>query len=90
MPPVLCWSTTSVADVGVMAVEVEPSHQYLIVFCCCVTDGSRGAVWWMVSHTEAKVCHWIHPHGNSYTDWHSRILSEHVQRLNSGWEHSEQ
>jgi len=31
-------------DVGVMAVEVGPSHQYLIAFCCCMTDGSRGAV----------------------------------------------
>jgi len=24
---------------------VEPSHQYLITFCCHVTDGSRGAAW---------------------------------------------
>jgi len=34
----------SEADVGGMAVEVEPSHRYPIPFCCCVTDGSRGAV----------------------------------------------
>ncbi|MEQ5146204.1 hypothetical protein ABN231_18085 [Proteus mirabilis] len=40
----LCWPTTSEVDVGGMAVEVEPSHQYSITFCCCVTDGSRGAV----------------------------------------------
>jgi len=35
----------SEADVGGMAAEVEPSHQYSATFCCCVTDGSRGAVW---------------------------------------------
>ena len=45
MPPVLlCWPTTSEADVGSMAVEDEPSHQYPSACCCCVTDGSRGAV----------------------------------------------
>ena len=33
MPPILwCQPTTSEADVGVMAVEVEPSHQYSIHF----------------------------------------------------------
>src|SRR5258705_6482325 len=33
MPPILlCWSTTSEADVGGMAVEVEPSLQYPISF----------------------------------------------------------
>ena len=30
--------------VGGMAVEAEHSDQYSIAFCCCVTDGSRGAV----------------------------------------------
>ena len=36
MPPMFwCWSATSEADVGGMAVEVEPSHQYSIT-CCCV------------------------------------------------------
>ena len=34
---------TSEADVGGTAVEVEPSHQYFIAFCCRVTDGSEGA-----------------------------------------------
>jgi len=41
----LCWLTTSEVDIGSMAIEVEPSHQYSITFCCTVTDGSRGAVW---------------------------------------------
>ena len=34
----------SEVDVGDMTVEVEPSHQYSITFCCHVTDGSREAV----------------------------------------------
>ena len=45
MPPVLlCWPMTSEAGAGGMAVEVEPSCQYSITFCCRVTDGSRGAI----------------------------------------------
>jgi len=45
MPPTLLnCPATSEADVGGMAVEVEPSHQYPVTFCCCVIDGSRGAV----------------------------------------------
>jgi len=44
MPPILlCWHITSEADVGGMAVEAEHSHQYPVIFYCCVTDGSRGA-----------------------------------------------
>ena len=39
----LCWRLTSEADVGGMAVEVEPSTQYFVSFCCCGTDGSSGA-----------------------------------------------
>jgi len=33
------------ADGGGMAVEVEPSHQYSVTFCCCMTEGCRGALW---------------------------------------------
>ena len=43
-PVLLCRPVASEADVGGMAVEVEPSHQYSVPCCCCVTDGSRGAV----------------------------------------------
>jgi len=32
----------SEAAIGVMTVEIKPSHQYSIPGCCCVTDGSRG------------------------------------------------
>ena len=35
MPPILlCWPTVSEADVGGIAVEIEPSHQYSVTFCC--------------------------------------------------------
>ena len=44
MPPVLLyWPTVSEVDAGGMAVEGETSHQYSLMFCCCVTEGSRGA-----------------------------------------------
>ena len=43
MPPILlCWPTTSEANVGGIAVEAEPSHQYSVTFCGCETGGSRG------------------------------------------------
>ena len=43
-PPILlCWPMVSEADVGGMAVGVEPSCQYSITFCFCVTDGNRGS-----------------------------------------------
>lgn len=38
----LCWPTMSKADVGGMAIVVEPSHQYFVTLCFCVTNGSRG------------------------------------------------
>jgi len=41
---VLWWPRTSEADLGGTAIEVEPSHQYSIIFCSHVKDGSRGAV----------------------------------------------
>jgi len=43
-PSLLCWHMMSEADVGGMAVDIEPSHQYSITHCCCATEGSRGAV----------------------------------------------
>jgi hypothetical protein len=61
MPSILlCWPTTSEANVVYMAVEVEPSRQNSVKFCCSATDGSRGAVWqngvWHGSAYETKVC----------------------------------
>lgn len=37
-PILLGLPTASEIDVGGMAVEVEPSRQYFIQFCCCVID----------------------------------------------------
>ena len=45
IPPIsLRQSAMSEANVGGMAAEVEPSHQYPIMCCYRVTDGSRGTV----------------------------------------------
>jgi len=76
MPPtLLCWSTMSEVAVGGMAVDVESSHQYSLTFCCCVTDGNRGAVWqndvWHGSAYKAKDWNWIPLCGKSGMHWHS-------------------
>lgn len=56
-PPILLrWPTVSEADVGSMAVEVESSHQYSVIFCSHAKDGSRGAEWHR-SVYEVKVYH---------------------------------
>lgn len=39
----LCYPVVSKVDVGVMAVEADPSHQD--TFCYCETGGTRRAVW---------------------------------------------
>jgi len=45
MPPILLyWPIVSEMKVVGMAIDVEASHQYSVTFCCCATDGSRGAV----------------------------------------------
>ena len=94
MPPISShWPTTSEADVGGMAVEAECSHQYPITCCCCVTDGSRGAVWqngvWHKSVDEAKVWNWSPPQRRNGTHWHSLTRAECLWRPTSGCEHSE-
>ena len=94
IPPILlCWPTTSNADVGGMAVEVEPSCQYSITLCCCVTDGSRGAVWrydvWQkVNMMQRSVTEFLHVNKKG-TRWHSSTLTKCLWRTNSGCEHSE-
>ena len=45
LPTLFCWPMTSETDGGDVAVQVEQFHQYPITFYCCVTNGSRGAVW---------------------------------------------
>ena len=81
VPPILlCWPTVSEVDIGVMAVEVEPSRQYSVPCCCYATDGSRGAMWQnSISHgsaDEAKVWDWIPPYGKNCACWHLLMLAE--------------
>ena len=80
-------------DGGNIAVETEPSHQYSITLCCCVTDGSRGGAWQNdVRHGsayEAKVHNWIPSGRKNGTQWHSSMLAECLWRPNSGCKHSE-
>ena len=40
----LCLPSVPQVDVGGMAEGAVPSLQYSVTFCCCATDGSRGAV----------------------------------------------
>ena len=95
MPPtLLCWPRMSEVDVGGMALEVEPSHQRSITFCCHVTDGSRGAAGqdgvWLWSAYEEKVWNWILPCRKNGTCWHSLTLIEcFIDILNIEYGHSE-
>jgi len=78
MPPILfCWLTISKADVVSIAVEVQPSHQYSIMFGCHVTDGSRGAhcqnnIWHGRTY-KVKVWNWIPPWGKK---WHPLTFTD--------------
>lgn len=56
MPAILlCLPTKLEANGGGMAVEVEPSCQCPLTFHGCVTDGSRGAVWEMMSDVQVHM-----------------------------------
>lgn len=41
-PLLLSWPPMSEAGVGGTAVEAEASHQYSVICCCHLADGSRG------------------------------------------------
>ena len=88
----LCCPTKSESDIGDMAVDNEPSHQYPITFYCLVTNSSRGTVWqndiWHGSTYEAKVCNWIAPCRKNSTHWYSPMLAECLWRTNSRRYHS--
>ena len=80
MPVILlCWPTLSQVDVCSMTVEVEPLHQYSITFCCCATNGSRGAVWqnaiWHGMCMKQK-CGVDFLHAEKITYWPSLMLAE--------------
>jgi len=75
-------------DVGGMAVEVEPSRHCFVTHCCCVTDGSRRALWQNgIGHgrvDEAKGCHWIPPYRKKNgTRYHSMTFAARLWRANS-------
>ena len=95
MPPVLlCRPTLPEVDVGGTAVEFEPSHQRSIALCCCVTDGSWGAVWqndaWYGIAYEEKMWNRIPPCGKkTCTHWHSLMLADYLWSSNSECYHSE-
>jgi len=94
MPPVsLCWPTIPEANVGGMAVEAEPSHQYSITRCYHVTGGSRGAVWqngvWRRSAYEENRHHWIPLCRKNVTHRYSVMFAGYLQRPNSGYQHCE-
>jgi len=87
---ILCCPTTSKANTGGMAVEVEPSHQNSTTCCCCATDSSKGAVWQNdVCEYDTRIHHWIPPCGKNGTHWFSPTPTECLRRPNSGCEHSE-
>jgi len=92
LPNLLFWPMTSEVDVSAMAVEV-PSQQYSLSCCCCVTDGSRGAVWrsgvWHGSVDEAKGYPWILLCRKNGPQWQSLIVAERLWRPNSGCQHNE-
>ena len=94
MPSILLsCPTTSEVDVGDMAVEFEPSHQYPITFCCHVTDSSGRAVQynglWYGSKYGVKVYLWIPPCENNGNYWYVLILAERWWIPNSGCENTE-
>jgi len=77
MPPMLA---TTLETHGGRAVEAECSCQHSVTFCRCVTDGSRGAVWQMVSVVEVLVkqrcvIEFLHAEKITPTDIHQHLLS---------------
>ena len=76
-----------------MAVEVGTSHQHSIMFCCHVTNDSRGSLCqnsiWHRSAYEAKMSLNSSMQKKSDTHWHSSTVAEHLWRPNIGCEHSE-
>ena len=94
MPHILlCWCMLWQADAGGMAVEIEHSLQYSIPCCCCVTDGSRGALCqngvWHGSVYGAKVCRWVPPCRKNGTNWHPSSCWTFVVPKQWMWAHEE-
>ena len=90
MPPILLWwLTTSEVEIDVMAVEVEPSCQYSVTCCCCVTHEAERQYDRMVSDVEVQRCVIAFLHAEKHgSHWHSLMLAECFWRPNSGSEHN--
>jgi len=94
MPPILfCWPTTSDVDVGIMAVEVEPSRQKSITFFDHATDGSRSSLteWhltWKCVWSKGVEFNSFMKKKMALNHIH-RHLTEFFWRPNSGYEYSE-
>jgi len=91
MPPVFWWCpTTSEADVGGMAVEVELSHHYSIAFVAMWQTAAEDQSDKMARDMGERmyVTEFFHVEKNG-THWHSLALAAHFWRANSGCEHSE-
>jgi len=90
MPPILLFYYK--AHGGDMTVEVEPSHQYSVPFCCHVKDGSRRVVWqYSIRHGsayEAKMWNWTPLCGKDGTHWHLSMLAGGLWTPNNVCEHS--
>ena len=88
-PTLLYWPMATEVDVGGMTVEVQPSHQYCIAFCCHVADGQYDT---MASDMEVHIkqkCHWISTWEKACSHWPSSRLAELLLRSNTGCGHNE-
>jgi len=54
-PIILCWPTTSEADVGNVAVEVEPSRQYFLNFVAVQQMTAEGQSDKLISNMEVRM-----------------------------------
>ena len=94
MPPILLYcSSMSEADVGCIAVEVEPFYQYSITFCAMQQMAAVGQSAKMASDmkvcNEAKGYSWIPSCRENGTHRHSSKLIECLWNPNSGLEQRE-
>ena len=71
----LCWCMMSEADVGDMLVEVEPSRQYSVKFCCRATDDSRGASDIEVCMKQRSITEFLHVEKIAPNDIHQNLLN---------------
>jgi len=75
MPQTLrCWITISEVHVGGTAAKAEPSHQYLITFCCCVTEWHQESLTWKRKWNKGEELN-SSMHKTALTNIHLHLLS---------------